>query len=192
MEIVTDQNKGLFPNPGEIRLACDCPDWAGMCKHIAAVLYGVGARLDHQPELLFLLRNVDHEELITTELDLGSATSGKGKRRRLTGADLSDVFGVDMDEPVTPIHRKSPPRKKMTKKTKKAFTPTAAAVTRLRKRFKMNTSQFAKLVGVSPPTVHNWEHGSGKLNMQRRSLDALTRVAELTPEQASNKLKQGR
>jgi len=192
MEIMTDQNTGLFPNPGEIKLACDCPDWAGMCKHIAAVLYGVGARLDHQPELLFLLRNVDHEELITTDLDLGSATSGKGKRRRLAGADLSDVFGVDMDEPVTPIRRKSPARKKTNKKTKKAFTPTAAAVTRLRKRFKMNTSQFAKLVGVSPPTVHKWEHGSGKLNMQQRSLDALTRVAEFTPEQARDKLKRDR
>ena len=192
MEIVTDQNKGLFPSPGEIRLACDCPDWAGMCKHIAAVLYGVGARLDHQPELLFLLRNVDHEELITTELDIQSATTGKGKRRRLAGADLSDVFGVDMDEPVTPVRTKSPARKKMSSKTKKTFTPTAAAVTRLRKRFRMNTSQFAKLVGVSPPTVSNWENGSGKLNLQQRSLNALTRVAEFTPEQAKEKLKRGR
>ena len=192
MEFVTDQNKGLFPSPGEIKLACDCPDWAGMCKHIAAVLYGVGARLDHQPELLFLLRNVDHEELITTELDVQSATSGKGKRRRLAGADLSDVFGVDIDEPVTPVRRSSPARKKTSRKTKKAFTPTAAAVTRLRKHFRMNTSQFAKLVGVSPPTVNNWENGSGRLNLQQRSLDALTRVAEFTPEQAKDKLTRGR
>lgn len=192
MEIVTNQNKGLFPSPGEIGFACDCPDWAGMCKHIAAVLYGVGARLDHQPELLFLLRNVDHEELITTELDIRSATSEKGKRRRLAGADLSDVFGVDMDEPATPVRRKSPARKKTSMKTKKAFTPTAAAVTELRKRFRMNTSQFAKLVGVSPPTVSNWENGSGKLNLQQRSVDALARVAEFTPEQAREKLKRGR
>lgn len=192
MKIVTDQNKGLFPSPGEIKLACDCPDWAGMCKHIAAVLYGVGARLDHQPELLFLLRNVDHEELITTELDLQSATSGKGKRRRLAEADLSDVFGVDMDEPVTPVRRESPARKKKGGKTKNTCTPTAAAVTRLRKRFRMNTSQFAKLVGVSPPTVSNWENGSGRLNLRQRSLDALNRVAEFTPEQAREKFKQSR
>ncbi|MEA2093093.1 MAG: helix-turn-helix domain-containing protein, partial [Pseudomonadota bacterium] len=174
MEIVTDQNKGLFPKPSEINLACDCPDWAEMCKHIAAVLYGVGARLDHQPELLFLLRNVDHEELITAELDIQSATSGKGKRRRLAGADLSDVFGVDMEEPVKPSRKKSAVSKKTAKKKKKAFT--AAAVTRLRKRFRMNTSQFAKLVGVSPPTVTNWENGSGKLNLRQRTLDALTQV----------------
>ena len=186
MEIVTDQNTGLFPKPSEITLACDCPDWAEMCKHIAAVLYGVGARLDHQPELLFLLRNVDHEELITTELDIQSATSGKGKRRRLAGADLSDVFGVDIEESIKPSRKKSAVGKKIARK--KAFTPTAAAVTRLRKRFRMNTSQFAKLLGVSPPTITNWENRSGELNLQQRTLDALTQVAEFTLAQAEREL----
>ncbi len=186
MEIVTDQNQGLFPTPGEIELACDCPDWAGMCKHIAAVLYGVGARLDHQPDLLFLLRNVNHEELITAELDIQAATSREGKRRRLKEADLSDVFGVDMEEPVKPSRKTRAVRKKTAKK--KAFTPTAAAVTRLRKRFGMNTSQFAKLLGVSPPTVSNWENGSGELNLRQHTLAALTRVVEYTPEQAGSKL----
>ena len=188
METVTDQNQGLFPKPSEITLACDCPDWAAMCKHIAAVLYGVGARLDHQPELLFLLRGVDHEELISTELDIQSATAGKGKRRRLAGADLSDVFGVDIEEPVKPDRKARAVNKKPVKKNKKSFTPTPAAVTRLRKRFGMNTSQFAKLVGVSPPTVTNWENGSGKLNLRQRTLDALTQVNKLTPAQADRKL----
>jgi uncharacterized Zn finger protein len=105
MQIVTDQKQGLFPAPSEINLDCDCPDWAEMCKHVAAVLYGVGARLDQQPELLFALRNVDHEELISAELDMHTATAGKGKRRRLKNADLSDVFGVDMQAPTKP-HRK--------------------------------------------------------------------------------------
>ena len=79
----------------------------------------------------------------------------------------------------------------MNKKTakKKAFTPTAVAVNSLRKRFRMNTSQFAKLVGVTPPTVSNWENGSGKLNLRQRTLEALTRVTELTPEQAVRELK---
>ena len=102
MEIVTDRDKGLFPGPSEIKLACDCPDWAEMCKHVAAVLYGVGARLDRQPELLFPLRNVDHKDLIATELDVRSAASANGGRRRLAGADLSDVFGVDIEESKTP------------------------------------------------------------------------------------------
>jgi uncharacterized Zn finger protein len=169
MAIVTDQNTGLFPRPSEIKLDCDCPDWARMCKHVAAVLYGVGARLDHEPELLFLLRNVDHEELVTTELDITSATTNKGKRRRLAGVDLADVFGVEMEEET------------------KTFT--AAAVTRLRRQFGMNTSQFAKLVGVSPPTVTHWENGSGKLNLRQSSLDALGKVTELTPEQGQRQLK---
>ncbi len=60
MKTVTDPVAGLFPQPSEIKLDCDCPDWATMCKHVAAVLYGVGTRLDQSPELLFLLRNVDH------------------------------------------------------------------------------------------------------------------------------------
>lgn len=198
MQIVTDQDKGLFPKPREIKLRCDCPDWAGMCKHIAAVLYGVGARLDHRPELLFLLRNVDHEALISAELDLQTATAGTGKRRRLAGADLSGVFGVDMDEPAKPGRNKAvagkkaatKPRRKTVKQ--KTFTPTAAAVAKLRKRFKMNASQFAALVGVSPATVANWENGSGKLNLRPRTLDALTQAAGLTPEQAARKSKRKR
>jgi uncharacterized Zn finger protein len=61
MEVVTDRKAGLFPLPGEISFDCDCPDWAVMCKHVAAVLYGAGARLDEKPELLFTLRGVKHE-----------------------------------------------------------------------------------------------------------------------------------
>ena len=64
MEVVTRRGEGLFPKPAEIKMKCSCPDWAGMCKHVAAVMYGVGARLDDQPELLFLLREIDHLELI--------------------------------------------------------------------------------------------------------------------------------
>lgn len=199
MKIVTNQKNGLFPQPREIKLACDCPDWAGMCKHLAAVLYGVGVRLDHQPELLFLLRNVDHEDLITAELDITSATSQKGKGRRLASAGLSDVFGIELQEPVKPRRKKATVSKKTPQKTinnnaaakakKKPFTPTAAAVRRLRKQFGMNSSQFATLLGVSPPTVNNWENSGGKLKLRQDSLAALSHAAELTPEQAERKLK---
>lgn len=195
MEIVTDRDQGLFPGPSEIKLACDCPDWAEMCKHVAAVLYGVGARLDRHPELLFLLRNVDHEELIATELDVQSATSAKGKRRRLAGADLSAVFGVDIEEPKTPgeggVAAKAVKSKRSIAKGKanrKAFTPTAAAVSKLRKRLGLSRPQFARLAGVSPATVANWEQGGGKLNLRQRSRDALTRLAQYTPEKAVREL----
>src|SRR5947209_9605560 len=55
MERVCRQKTGLFPSPDEINLSCSCPDWASMCKHVAAVLYAIGARLDQKPELLFRL-----------------------------------------------------------------------------------------------------------------------------------------
>src|ERR1700733_8406358 len=64
MERICRQSQGLFPSPAEIKLSCSCADWAGMCKHVAAVLYGVGARFDHEPELLFRLREVDEKDLI--------------------------------------------------------------------------------------------------------------------------------
>jgi uncharacterized Zn finger protein/DNA-binding XRE family transcriptional regulator len=103
MSVVTHRNQGLFPLPGEISLKCSCPDWAVMCKHVAAVLYGVGARLDERPELLFLLRGVDHDELISTEVGLvTAATEVKSGRRRIADEALADVFGIEMPEEVNP------------------------------------------------------------------------------------------
>src|SRR5712692_5960572 len=64
MDRVCREGDGLFPTPDEIELSCSCPDWADMCKHVAAALYGVGARLDEQPQLLFVLRGVDENELL--------------------------------------------------------------------------------------------------------------------------------
>lgn len=98
MEVVTDRQNGLFPLPGEISLKCSCPDWASMCKHVAAVLYGVGARLDRLPELLFKLRGVDHEELIAADAEAAvSAATTSGRSKRLAAGDLSDVFGIELD-----------------------------------------------------------------------------------------------
>jgi uncharacterized Zn finger protein len=97
MEIVTRKGKGLFPSPREISLSCSCPDWASMCKHVAAALYGVGARLDHAPELLFTLRGVDPAEMVEAAVDQ-PATGGKSRRGRVLASDeLSSVFGVDID-----------------------------------------------------------------------------------------------
>lgn len=94
MQAVTDTASGLFPLPENISLNCDCPDWATMCKHVAAVLYGVGARLDHSPELLFVLRDVNHMDLVNeSEFSLPSAGIEKPK----VSGDLADIFGIDLD-----------------------------------------------------------------------------------------------
>jgi uncharacterized Zn finger protein len=97
MAVVTDRDRGLFPRPAEISLDCSCPDWADMCKHVAAVLYGVGARLDERPELLFLLRGVDHSELVSEEAAKAVVTKArKISRRTLDESKLSEVFGIDL------------------------------------------------------------------------------------------------
>lgn len=97
MAVVTDRDRGLFPRPAEISLHCSCPDWATMCKHVAAVLYGVGARLDEKPELLFLLRGVDHSELVSEEAAKTVVTKArKTSRRTLDESKLSEVFGIDL------------------------------------------------------------------------------------------------
>ena len=97
MQEVCNRNEGLFPLPKEIKLSCDCPDWATMCKHVAAVLYGVGARLDHSPEKLFELRAVDHNELIDVSTVLIDATQKSAShRRRIDDSAISDVFGIDL------------------------------------------------------------------------------------------------
>ncbi len=95
MRIVTHREQGLFPKPLEIEMSCSCPDWATMCKHVAAVMYGVGARLDSQPQLLFALRKVDHGELIAEAAELEVSRPGKG-RKTLDGESLAGVFGIEL------------------------------------------------------------------------------------------------
>jgi uncharacterized Zn finger protein len=97
MTRLCEEKVGLFPSPKDIVFTCSCPDWASMCKHVAAVLYGIGVRLDHQPELLFTLRKVDQQDLIA------KAGSGLSKKRQgpaaakvLASDDLSEMFGIEM------------------------------------------------------------------------------------------------
>lgn len=99
MRIITDRERGLFPAPSEIKLGCSCPDWADMCKHVAAVLYGVGARLDAHPELLFVLRGVDYLELITAAAQAPRLAAGTMAGAGAMGtAELADVFGIEIED----------------------------------------------------------------------------------------------
>ena len=91
------EKTGLFPSPKDILFTCSCPDWASMCKHVAAVLYGIGARLDHQPELLFTLRKVDQQDLIVNAgSDLSKKRKGPAAAKVLASADLSAMFGIEI------------------------------------------------------------------------------------------------
>jgi uncharacterized Zn finger protein len=145
MERLCRQEGGLFPRPSEIRFSCSCPDHAGMCKHIAAVLYGVGARLDHAPELLFRLRAVSEADLVAhVDAALPMAKSEPSNGRVLEGDDLSALFGLDMAQgaPAAPAAKRVRPKKrvasnpaapakpagpKTTPKAKKTAAPKAAA-----------------------------------------------------------------
>ncbi len=99
MERLCQPRTGLFPSPKEIQLDCSCPDWATMCKHVAAVLYGVGARLDEKPELLFTLRQVDASDLVSQVAEISvKAKKAPAKRRMLDDSALADVFGIELGE----------------------------------------------------------------------------------------------
>lgn len=128
MERICKPGTGLFPAPKEITFNCSCPDWASMCKHVAAVLYGVGARLDQQPEVLFSLRRVDAKDLVNH----AGAGLPQSRKRPTTGkvldnALLADVFGIEMAEASPPVKPTKPVAAKVT--AKKA-AKSAASTTR--------------------------------------------------------------
>ncbi len=97
-EIFMRQGDGLFPSPKEIHMDCNCPDWADMCKHIAAALYAVGAKLDTDPLLFFTLRGIDPVELIKKSVDEKMKSllenAKKKSNRTIDESDVARIFGV--------------------------------------------------------------------------------------------------
>jgi len=123
MERICRQKTGLFPSPAEIQLSCSCPDWADMCKHAAAVLYGVGARLDRQPELLFRLHGVDEKELIANATGKPPLSKQKPAQGKVLGSgqDLSALFGLELAQSApAKSESKSKSRATAAKTTKKS------------------------------------------------------------------------
>ena len=146
MKRLTDQKSGLFPSPREIGMSCSCPDYSSCCKHLAAVMYGVGARLDNQPELLFLLRGVDHQELVSQAIAAGNLdrelSNGSGG---LESQDLGAIFGIELD---SNVGNSSESAKK--KRPSKKFAETADDVKTLPKAKARKTGANAM---VSPAVV---------------------------------------
>jgi DNA-binding transcriptional regulator YiaG len=188
MRAVTDPQHGLFPKPGEIKYTCSCPDSASMCKHIAAVMYGIGARLDTQPELLFRLRGVDHEELLSAEAAVGAITGGGSRRTRrrvLDEGSVAAVFGVELEGAVgntvpgtaTATNTATAPETAAAPRPRRsAFRPTGPNILKLRARLGMGKTEFARALGVSAATVTNWEKAPGAVNPQARCLANLKRL----------------
>lgn len=146
MDRVCRQGDGLFPSPREIKLSCSCPDSARMCKHVAAVLYGVGARLDEAPRLLFVLRGVDEGELLAgAGQDLAASKPVPAAAKLLDNDDVAALFGLDMAEagdPGVPDAATSKPSRRTTapKKGKTSAPRTSAPRTSVPKTSAPKTS----------------------------------------------------
>lgn len=154
MERICTPRTGLFPAPKDIEFSCSCPDWASMCKHVAAVLYGVGARLDKQPELLFNLRRVDAKDLVRqASAGLPKSKKGPAAGKLLDTSMLGDVFGIEMDEAPAP----AAPRKKpvvVKEAAKKALKPgTNAKVKSSRKPLVIPKAASVKKASAVKPAI---------------------------------------
>jgi uncharacterized Zn finger protein len=156
MQIVTRSQHGLFPTPKEIDLDCSCPDWADLCKHVAASLYGVGARLDHRPELLVLLRGVDPADLISR----ASATEAVRQSNQRDGAtvmsetEIADVFGIELADatPAANQANQSVPESRAIPNAPAPAAPVAKPKTKPPKRVrtKVGRATGAKRVKTAP------------------------------------------
>lgn len=123
-ELFFSRDKGFFPSPKEIRFDCSCPDLASMCKHVAATLYGVGARLDEKPNLFFELRKIEVDALISQAVKSTTRTLLKKAETRssrvMDDADLTDVFGIELDDDIGSGQEAPKPRGKKAAKGKRA------------------------------------------------------------------------
>lgn len=157
MERLCRQRTGLFPSPDDIDLSCTCPDWATMCKHVAAVLYGVGARLDEQPELLFRLRKVNQRELVSAAgAEIPLSKKQPAKEKILKSDNLSEIFGLDLgalaDDPLEAA------AKPAGKRRPKTIAPAVEVAVRPRKNAARSKTKAKPQAGKHPRKNHSQNH----------------------------------
>lgn len=163
MDRLCRQGDGLFPVPKDIRFDCSCPDGAHMCKHVAAVLYGVGARFDSQPKLLFTLRQVDPAGLLS-RAGSGVVTAPAAGERTLAGDDLGALFGLEMEgstaaatataAPVQPQTAAKPVRAaRPTAKRTRARDPAARLLASLRQAGSLDNAAARAATGLPAEAV---------------------------------------
>ncbi len=158
-DIFMAEGQGLFPSPKEIEFSCSCPDWAYMCKHVAATLYGIGARLDEDPSLFFKLRDVGIKDLISRAVeDKTKKLLDKAKRKSskvIADADLSDMFGIVMEEGV----KFGKEKKQSLKKPAKSETATDLVATLICKSRKgIGIKELKKKTGFKETKIYNIIH----------------------------------
>jgi uncharacterized Zn finger protein len=194
MQVVTRQNGGLFPVPKEIELDCSCPDWADLCKHVAASLYGVGARLDSNPALLFILRGVDPADLISKVSAAEAIRQTKGTADRapvMSDAEMSDVFGIELEsgaaasptaaetpsrttEPLPPVVTISAPIP--------PATPARAATRRTRPTRRLSTSERAR---IRAALQRRWERAKLMALKEKKTVPLKARAAKTNQRRAA-------
>ena len=168
---------GLFPKPREISFSCSCPDGADCCKHVAAVLYGIGARLDDTPELFFTLRGVDAQSIISAATVVDTLTADASSE--LASDDLSDVFGISLDEEISAAPEQAAVPEKTEPKSFSENSPcvsarkksvpvlkaesikddVAAFFRETRKRLRLTQAQLAARLGTNQTTISIIERG---------------------------------
>ena len=159
MERLCTPETGLFPSPKELKFSCSCPDYASMCKHVAAVLYGVGARLDQSPDLLFLLRRVDAKDLVKQVTAPRTATPQKkvGVGKVLADMSLADVFGIEfgneMTEPQTAPKKSRGRPKQMVQPVASVADAVVLKRTKARAKIKVVKPAVSKAAGAKKPAV---------------------------------------
>ncbi|MDD4098217.1 MAG: helix-turn-helix domain-containing protein [Lentisphaeria bacterium] len=171
------QSQGLFPAPREMTMTCSCPDIAGLCKHLAAVLYGIGARLDENPKLFFTLRGLDENELIGGDM-VDSLTAGTSSE--IGTDDLAGVFGVEFDDlpdikPSAGADAASGAAAVVDAPVSAPREWTPAALRAMRKSIMMTQAELGRLLGVSAALVSALEGGRAKLSPSARA--ALEKIA---------------
>ena len=199
MSVVTSRDCGLFPAPADIEMSCSCPDWAGMCKHVAATLYGVGNRLDREPQLLFRLRQVDHLELIAQAGQPAPKLKDAG-RKTIASDQLAGVFGIELEtESETGntqqrIPAKSPRSKKPAALAKKktvhgdagSVSEVAPAVGGKPAGSRRNTLTAAARKRIAEAQVKRWRDARERIQSQDRNGNQLSPK----PAKKSSKAKQ--
>ena len=190
--VFTQKGQGLFPAPEEISLDCSCPDWAVMCKHVAAVLYGVGARLDQDPSLFFVLRKADVKDLVSETVNAGKKellTRSRQKSSRIMEdqADLSGLFGIDIEESAAsdepPVKPKRPEKKpSASTRPPKPLKKSKAASTRPVKNASAAHAAAQKGPEKTVPSElpsRKIKNAAGIETLFKRRTKRLTRVAEV-------------